>query len=43
MKKERVVPKKNYLYLLLMIVGVVVLTLFIFNLNNKYYIKTTCY
>ena len=36
MKKERVVPKKNYLYLLLMIVGVVVLTLFIFNLNNKY-------
>ena len=36
MKKERVVPKKNYFYLLLMIIGVVVLTFVIFGINDKY-------
>lgn len=35
MKKERVVPKKNYFYLLLMIVGVVILTFIIFDMSNK--------
>ena len=35
-KKDRVVPKKNYLYLLIMIVLVVIITLSIFNINNKY-------
>lgn len=36
MKKERVVPKKNYFYLLLMIVGVVVITFIIFGISDKY-------
>ena len=35
-KKDRVVPKKNYLYLLLMIVLVVVITFSITNINKKY-------
>jgi len=36
MKKDRVVPKKNYLYLLLMITLVVILTFSVFNINKKY-------
>lgn len=36
MGKERVVPKKNYFYLLLMIIGVVVITFIIFGINAKY-------
>ena len=36
MGKERVVPKKNYFYLLLMIIGVVVITFIIFGINDKY-------
>ena len=36
MKKERVVPKKNYFYLLLMIIGVVAITFIIFGINDKY-------
>ena len=36
MKKERVVPKKNYFYLLLMIIGVVIITFIIFGINDKY-------
>lgn len=36
MEKERVVPKKNYFYLLLMIIGVVVITFIIFGINAKY-------
>ena len=36
MKKERVVPKKNYFYLLLMIIGVVVITFIIFGISDKY-------
>ena len=35
-KKDRVVPKKNYLYLLIMIVLVVIITFSIFNINTKY-------
>lgn len=35
MKKERVIPKKNYIYLIIMILVVVFLTLFIFNMNDK--------
>ena len=35
MKKERVIPKKNYLYLILMILSVVLITVFIFDLNDK--------
>lgn len=35
MKKERVVPKKNYIYLFIMIIVVVVLTFMIFGLNNR--------
>ena len=35
MKKERVIPKKNYFYLIIMILVVVFLTLFIFNMNDK--------
>lgn len=35
-KNERVVPKKNYLYLLLMIVLVIFVTFFIFEMNEKY-------
>ena len=38
-KKERVIPKKNYLYVLLMIIGVVIITFAIFNLNDKYQLK----
>ena len=36
MKKERVVPKRNYIYLLLMIFSVVLITLSIFSINDKY-------
>ncbi len=36
MKKERVVPKKNYLYLLIMIISVVFVTFLIFEINEKY-------
>ena len=36
MKKERVVPKKNYFYLSLMILFVVLLTLSVFSINDKY-------
>ena len=36
MKKDRVVPKKNYLYLSLMIIFVVLLTFIIFDINDKY-------
>ena len=35
MKKERVVPKKNYLYLLIMILCVVLVTFFIFGIGDK--------
>ena len=35
-KNERVIPKKNYFYLLLMFVVVVFLTFYIFDLNKKY-------
>lgn len=35
-KKDRVVPKKNYLYLLVMIILVVIITFSIFNINKKY-------
>jgi len=34
--KERVIPKKNYLYLLIMFVVVVFLTFIIFDINKKY-------
>ena len=36
MKKNKVVPKKNYFYLFLMFVVVVILTFMIFEINNKY-------
>ena len=36
MKKERVVPKKNYIYLFIMILFVVVITFIIFGINDKY-------
>lgn len=35
-KQERVVPKKNYLYLLIMILVVVFVTFFIFEINKDY-------
>jgi len=35
-KDDRVVPKKNYLYLLIMIILVVIITFSIFNINKKY-------
>ncbi|MBQ3021445.1 MAG: hypothetical protein IJD92_04415 [Bacilli bacterium] len=36
MKKDRVVPKKNYVILLFMITIIVILTFIIFDLNSKY-------
>ena len=35
MKNERVVPKINYLYLVLMIISIVLITFFIFGINDK--------
>ena len=35
-KQERVVPKKNYLYLLIMLFAVVFVTFFIFEMNKDY-------
>ena len=35
-KNERVVPIKNYIYLLIMIIVVVALTFLIFNINKNY-------
>ena len=35
MKNERVVPKINYLYLILMIISIVLITFFIFGINDK--------
>ena len=35
-KNDRVIPKKNYLYLVIMLVLVVVITFFIFEMNKKY-------
>ena len=35
MKKEKVIPKKNYFYLFIMILVVVLLTIFIFATRNK--------
>ena len=36
MKKERVVPKKNYIYLFIMLLFVVIITFMIFGINDKY-------
>lgn len=36
-KNERVIPKKNYLYLVVMIVLVILVTFFIFEMNKKYH------
>lgn len=38
-KNERVVPVKNYVYLLIMIIVVVALTFLIFNINKNYQTK----
>ncbi len=38
-KNERVVPIKNYIYLLIMIIVVVALTFLIFNINKNYQTK----
>lgn len=38
-KNERVVPVKNYIYLLIMIIVVVALTFLIFNINKNYQTK----
>ena len=35
-KNDRVIPKKNYLYLVIMLVLVVIITFFIFEMNKKY-------
>lgn len=36
-KNDRVIPKKNYLYLVLMLILVVFITFFIFEMNKKYH------
>lgn len=36
-KNDRVIPKKNYLYLAIMLVLVVFITFFIFEMNKKYH------
>lgn len=36
-KNDRVIPKKNYLYLVIMLVLVVIITFFIFEMNKKYH------
>jgi len=35
-KNDRIIPKKNYLYLIIMMVIVVFVTFFVFDINNKY-------
>lgn len=38
-KQERVIPKKNYLYLAIMLIAVVVLTILVFDINQKIQLK----
>lgn len=38
-KNERVIPKKNYIYLIIMMVIVVFVTLLVFDINNKYQLR----
>lgn len=35
-KNDRVIPKKNYLYLVIMLVSVIIVTIFVFEIYKKY-------